>query len=484
GATDFNNQPAAYSNVGTYVDMAAPGGSADGNPAHDILLLKPDGTTASHAGTSFSAPLVAAAGALVLAVNPNLTAASVRSLLINTATDVAPPGPDAYTGAGILNAALAVQTAALRADFNPLPPARILDTRNGTGGPASPLGPNQTRAVKVTGTGNVPANGVSAVVLNVTAVGPTAGSYLTIYPSDESQPVASNLNFPPGVNIPNLVVVKVGGDGNVIVYNAQGSVDVVFDVVGWYGSTGDSYNALTPSRILDTRNGTGGGGGRVGAGQTRALQVAGAGGVPASGATAVVLNVTAVGPSAGSFLTVYPSDVGRPLASNLNFAPGENIPNLVVVKVGGDGNVIFYNDQGTVDIVADVVGYYGSTGASYAPLPPQRILDTRNGTGGPAARLGPGQARAVQVAGVGGTPATGISAVVLNVTAVGPSAGSFLTVYPSGVARPLASNLNFAPGENIPNLVFVKVGPDGNVMVYNYQGSVDVLFDVVGWDTT
>ncbi|MBV8236409.1 MAG: hypothetical protein JO075_11975, partial [Acidimicrobiia bacterium] len=253
---------------------------------------------------------------------------------------------------------------------------------------------------------------------------------------------------------------------------------------GYYASSGDSYNALTPSRILDTRDGTGGGGGRVGAGQTRALKVAGAGGVPASGATAVVLNVTAVGPSAGSFLTVYPSDVGRPLASNLNFAPGENIPNLVVVKVGGDGNVIFYNDQGTVDIVADVVGYYGSTGASYAPLPPQRILDTRNGTGGPVARLGPGQARAVQVAGVGGTPATGISAVVLNVTAVGPSAGSFLTVYPSGVARPLASNLNFAPGENIPNLVFVKVGPDGNVMVYNDQGSVDVLFDVVGWDTT
>ena len=98
-------------------------------------------------------------------------------------------------------------------------------------------------------------------------------------------------------------------------------------------------------------------------------------------------------------------------------------------------------------------------------------------------RLGAGVKVGVKVAGVGGTPGSGISAVVLNVTAVAPSAGSFLTVYPSGVGRPVASNLNFGPGENIPNLVSVKVGPDGNVVVYNDQGDVDVLFDVVGWFT-
>ncbi|TMK83256.1 MAG: hypothetical protein E6G57_16110 [Actinobacteria bacterium] len=165
------------------------------------------------------------------------------------------------------------------------------------------------------------------------------------------------------------------------------------------------------------------------------MKVAGAGGVPASGATAVVLNVTAVAPSAASFLTVYPSDVGRPVASNLNFPPGVNIPNLVVVKVGSDGNVDVYNDQGNVDVVFDVVGWFGSTGATFGPLPPQRVLDTRDGTGGSVARLGPGEARAVKVAGVGGTPGSGISAVVLNVTAVAPSAGSFLTVYPSDRVR-------------------------------------------------
>ncbi|MBV8160388.1 MAG: hypothetical protein JO265_05640 [Acidimicrobiia bacterium] len=217
------------------------------------------------------------------------------------------------------------------------------------------------------------------------------------------------------------------------------------------------------------------------AGESRAVTVAGAGGVPPSGATAVVLNVTAVAPSAGSYLTVYPSDVSTPLASNLNFGPGQNIPNLVVVKVGSDGNVKVYNAQGTVDVIFDVVGWYGATGSAYAPLPPNRVLDTRDGTGGAGGRLNAGESRAVQVAGVGGVPGSGVSAVVLNVTAVSPSTGSFLTLYPSGVAKPVASNLNFGPGQIIPNLVFVKVGPDGKVVVYNDQGTVDVLFDVVGW---
>jgi hypothetical protein len=77
-----------------------------------------------------------------------------------------------------------------------------------------------------------------------------------------------------------------------------------------------------------------------------------------------------------------------------------------------------------------------------------------------------------------------VSAVVINTTAVAPSAGSFLTIYPSDVTSPVASNLNFGPGQIIPNLVFVKVGSDGNVLVYNAQGTVDVIFDVVGWYTS
>jgi hypothetical protein len=88
--------------------------------------------------------------------------------------------------------------------------------------------------VQINGAATVPATGVTAVVVNVTAVASSAARFLTVYPSDVPRPIASNLNFPPGVHIPNLVVVKVGEDGKVDLYNDQGHVDVIFDVVGWF----------------------------------------------------------------------------------------------------------------------------------------------------------------------------------------------------------------------------------------------------------
>jgi hypothetical protein len=81
-------------------------------------------------------------------------------------------------------------------------------------------------------------------------------------------------------------------------------------------------------------------------------------GVPSSGVTAVVLNVTAVGGTASSFVIVYPDGQARPGTSNLDFAKGQTIANLVVVPVGADGKVDFYNDAGSVNLVADLDGYY------------------------------------------------------------------------------------------------------------------------------
>jgi hypothetical protein len=82
----------------------------------------------------------------------------------------------------------------------------------------------------------VPATGVSAVVMNVTVTQPTASSVLTVWPSGEPQPNASNLNYVAGQTVPNLVVVKVGAGGKVNLRNYSGSTHVVADVVGWYGT--------------------------------------------------------------------------------------------------------------------------------------------------------------------------------------------------------------------------------------------------------
>jgi hypothetical protein len=144
-----------------------------------------------------------------------------------------------------------------------------------------------------------------------------------------------------------------------------------------------------------------------------------------------------------------------------------------------------------VNVIADVGGWFtdatnlAATGSLFVGVTPARILDTRNGTGGFSTKLGPGQTIAVTVAGQGGVPAIiapiAPSAVVLNVTVTGTTAGSYLTVWPNLTSRPNASDLNWAAGLTVPNLVVVKLGADGKLGVYNAAGSTDVIIDVVGW---
>ncbi len=116
----------------------------------------------------------------------------------------------------------------------------------------------------------------------------------------------------------------------------------------------------------------------------------------------------------------------------------------------------------------------------YAALPPARILDTRTGVGGIPGPLAAGATVDVQVTGQGGVPVTGVSAVVLNATVVNPTSGGFLTIFPSGTARPLASDLNYGVAEIRPNLVVVKLGTGGKVSLYTLAED-HVVFDVAGY---
>jgi subtilisin family serine protease len=149
GATGFDGTRAAYSNVGTYVDLVAPGGSSDGVPTHNMLLLAPGGGVRTAAGTSFSAPLVSAAAALVRAVDPSITPANIASLLMSTATDLGPPGRDSSYGMGLLNVDAAVVQAAT-------PPPTTAPPTTATTAPPSTASP--TTAAPATAT-TVPAAG-------------------------------------------------------------------------------------------------------------------------------------------------------------------------------------------------------------------------------------------------------------------------------------------------------------------------------------
>jgi hypothetical protein len=183
-------------------------------------------------------------------------------------------------------------------------------------------------------------------------------------------------------------------------------------------------------------------------------------------------------PTDSSFLTVYPDNSVAPVASNLNFTAGRTISNSVIVPVPVDGGIRFLNHAGTVDVVADVQGYYtGGAGGGFVPVPPTRVLDTRSDGGG---ALGPNGIRTLQ--GATGVP-NDASAVAMNVTATDTTANSFLTVYPDGAAVPASSDINFNVGETIPNMVTTGIGADGGIDFYNHAGSVDVVADLFGYFT-
>jgi hypothetical protein len=339
--------------------------------------------------------------------------------------------------------------------------------------------------VQATGVGGVP-GGADAVTLNVTVTNASAASYLTLWPTGQSRPLASSLNWAPGRTVANAVTVKVGSGGKISVFNAGGSADVIIDVVGYYdGTAGDGFTSQSPARIQDSRPS----GPQVGpystpwsAGTARTVQVGGAGGVP-GGADAVTLNVTVTNASAASFLTIWPTGQSRPLASSLNWGAGQTVANAVTVKLGSGGKISVFNASGHADVIIDVVGSF-TTGAgnTFHPGAPVRIQDSRAAT-----RVGPyntpwgaGTARTMQTGSVAGVPGNA-HAALLNVTVTGATASSFLTLWPTGQTRPLASSLNWVAGQTVPNAVTVKLGSTGRVSAFNASGAVDVIADVAGW---
>jgi hypothetical protein len=414
--------------------------------------------------------------------SPGISLPLVLALVVVLVAAFAPlPGtvPPAAGADGDAGASAAPGTAG--GEYVAITPVRIFDTRTGVGGVSGPRGGQQVDDVTVTGRDGVPdASAVTAVVINVTATNTTGPSFLTVWPSGEPMPVASNLNVTGNETVANLVTVKVGDNGKVSVFNYAWPLDVVFDIVGYYssptGTPGARFHARSPVRILDTRSGA-----PLGGGHTLALGVTGVAGVPA-GASGVVMNVTVTQPTTSGFVTVFPSNVERPFTSNLNFAAGQTVPNLVMVGVPPNGVVDVYSSGGPVHVVVDVVGWYDADRSTesgrYVPLTPARVIDTRA-----SGAIGANGVRNLTLTGNGGVPSIGAGVVVMNTTVTEPTAASYLTVYPQGTAPPNASNLNFLPAETTANLVVVHMSQAGQVSFYNREGSTHVVGDVAGYFT-
>lgn len=478
--------------MGAAHDVAASvqyGGSVDGYPAYNR------GYCNGGAGTIMSYT-IAANGCSPLAPyfsNPNLNSCGSASCGVPIGTpytvgSTTVSGADSTTAINA-NAPLMAAWRSAPSKFTPLVPSRVLDTRAGastTDGLFAGLGalqPNGQMDLTVAGRGGIPAIGAGAAVLNVTAVNPTTIGFITAWPTGTIRPLASNINFTPGLTVPNLVVAKVGSGGKVSLYNSAGTTDLVADVAGWFPAT-SAFSPLVPSRILDTRTGS-----PVPPATELDVVVTGRGGVPASGVGAVVFNLTATQPSINGFITAWPAGSQQPNTSNLNFLAGQTVANLVISRVGTNGSVALYNSNGYTHLIADVAGWFPTT-SELTSLVPARLVDTRPGwstidgqyAGGGA--IGPGGELDFTVTGRAGIPISGVGAVALNVTAVAPTLPGFLTVWPTGNPRPNASNLNFKAGKVVQNFVIAKVSTNGQVAIYNSTGSTQVIADVVGWFST
>lgn len=392
------------------------------------------------------------------------------------ATDLPAPVPTAEASAP---ASVGLQVGS---NFTPIDPVRIMDTRSGLGA-SGLVGPEGPKLLQVGGTHGVPAAGVTAVVLNVTVAGPHGPGFITAFPTGQPRPNASHLNFVVGRDVANQVTVALGDGGKVSFASPWAHTDLVADLVGWYGPDARSrYTPVSPTRILDTRESLGVDEHLVG-GVGTTLDVAGHGGVPASGVSAVVLNMTVTDPTDAGHLTIHPSDQARPVVSSLNFVGGQTVANLVTVPLAGDGTIALSVPNGRVPVIADVAGYFSSNGSQYFAVPTTRVLDTRNGTGGAPGMISVSSPRTVAPASAMGIGFSGTTAVLANVTATEPTFSGFVTVHPAGAPRPVASNLNYVAGQTVPNAVLARLG-GGSVAVANPIGSAHAIVDVSGFFAT
>ena len=380
-------------------------------------------------------------------------------------------------------------------DFNPIDPQRVFDTRGGQS-------PNALRSVAKTQVGGanvlevkmtdlapfIPSIGVGAVSLNVTVTNPSAAGFVTVYPCGARDLVAS-VNYLAGQTVSNAVIAPLSATGTVCFFSNV-PADIVVDVNGWMTS-GRGFTGISQQRIFDTRPGNSPDAlltvqkTPISGGTTVQVHVTGVAGVPA-GVGAVSLNVGATNSAAGGFITVYPCGT-RDLVSSVNFAAGEPVSNAVIATVSADGNVCFYTSA-TTDLVVDINGWFSST-SDFAGVTPTRVFDTRAGESPDAvrgvtkAKIGGALILQVKMTDlVGRVPATGVSAVSLNVAVTNPDAAGFVTVYPCGALN-LVASLNLVAGQTISNAVLVPVSATGTVCFYSMVPT-DIVVDLNGWFST
>ncbi len=382
--------------------------------------------------------------------------------------------------------------------FFPVAPAKVADTRDGTGGvPAQPLASGGTITFTVTGVGQVPATGVSDVYVLINAIGPQDSGCLNDYDADDPNPDICTVSFEPGQNMSDSDIVQVSPSGQVSVTNESGgTTNVAVSVMGYFQdftapATGQTYVPLPQAQIVDTRSGLGAPQAQVPAGGSLTIQVTGNGGVP-SDAAGAALFIGAANATATGWVSAYPAGGTASSLAILSYQPNQKARDLYFGALSSSGQLTLVN-QGSapVDLMVGVQGYLVSpaaaeAGGTYQDVTEARMVDTRDGTGGvPATPVAAGGSITFTVTGADDVPATGVLSVAESVAAIGPTASGYLSVYPAGGTDPDNPGVNFTAGDYQDNDIAAPLSSSGQQTITNHSsGTVNVVVSVRGYYVT
>lgn len=253
------------------------------------------------------------------------------------------------------------------AEFGGLTPSRLVETRMGIGlstvdgqhqGQGRLRGGIPT-AFAIAGRAGI-APSTSSILINATVVNPSGDGFLTLWPCGPNRPNASTLNFAAGATIAGAATVQLGSGGQICAFSNV-DTDLVIDAFGTVASSA-AYVPVTPARMLETRTGPGlgtidgisNGTGPARPGETITVPISGRAGTPAT-ATSATLTIIATESGGVGYVTVWPCDAPRPVASTLNITPGATVANSLIARLDPQGRVCLSSSTDT-HLVVDISG--------------------------------------------------------------------------------------------------------------------------------
>ncbi|PZF14440.1 hypothetical protein DEI98_01925 [Curtobacterium sp. MCLR17_034] len=345
------------------------------------------------------------------------------------------------------------------------------------------------RTVKVAGVDGLPSTGIGAVTMMVTIVAPAGQGQLFGRPSS-SDPSTLLMVYNAGVggNTSNSSLLAVADDGTIQVMTETAQSTVIIDITGYYTSTKNGVSAggfvaMSPARVLDSRDGTGAAAGQIPAGSQRTIQATGSNGIP-EGAAAVAVNIIVINREAKAGY-VRPTPTGGVRSTgvlNYNSTAGLTTAMNAQVALSDDGKFSLSTAEGggKIDLVVDIQGYFlqSNPGGGFTPQA-GRLVDTRT-----TASIAAGASFAVQVGGRAGAPTVegGLSAAAVTFTAVNNSgADSYAKMWADGAAEPDSSAISSDTTSIVSNTVVTPVGANGNIRIKNMgKAAMNYVVDLQG----